>query len=111
MVRIRDIVEFLTERELATHVVWGTQVDRDATVRGVRSDREARVGDLSWISAKVRDSEPERIGAFAGTLLIASDQTAGMVHCVTIASPNPKLAFSLVVQEFFRDLTETRWPT
>jgi UDP-3-O-[3-hydroxymyristoyl] glucosamine N-acyltransferase len=112
MARIRDIVEFLEARGLSARVAWGSGVEADATVSGVRTDQDARGGDLAWLSPKAAAAAPDRVAEFRGSVLIApAEPVAANGAAVVIACENPKLAFTLVVDEFFRELTESAWPT
>lgn len=111
MARIEEIVAFLESRSLAGRIDWAQQVERQAEVRDVRPDRDALPGSLSWISSKAAAAHPDRIASFQGSLLIGPPE-APLAECsaVAISCEKPKLAFSLVVEEFFRHLTETEWP-
>ncbi|MEO8620972.1 MAG: hypothetical protein ABI625_07895 [bacterium] len=111
MTRIAEIVKYLESESLATSVAWPTSIGPDAAIRGICADREATAGDLSWISPRVLREHPERVGAFAGSLLIAPlDSIDQGATSVLVRSGKPKLAFSLAVHRFFDVLTQVAWP-
>lgn len=111
MTRAREIVAFLQEQALSTSVAWPNEASADAIVNGVTEDRQATTGQLAWLSPRVARDHPERLAAFCGTLLICPDTVAeGHSAAIVVGSPHPKVAFSLVVDRFFPDLTRLAWP-
>ena len=112
MALVRDVVDFLQERDLIVRSNRATAGSPDAEVTNVRADRDAGPADLAWMSQKVLDAQPERAEQFKGALLIGPPGLPVPDDCasVRIASQEPKLAFTLVVEQFFGNLVETEWP-
>jgi len=79
---------------------------------GISKDKEAKVGELAWISANEVLKEPERLRKFLGTLLIAPQEinTTGIDLRQIILCKHPKLALIKVVTTFFSSLSATQWP-
>ena len=78
-------------------------------IRGINTDRDAREGDLAWISLEQAKSHPERLPFFRGSLLICPKEIA-LQGLPVIACNRPKLAFIHALNAFFSDLALTTWP-
>ena len=97
MTTIREIVAYLREIGASDAALPGAPAG-DREVSGVATDTAAGAAD------------PARAGRFAGALLIAPRGVAGAGALPVVECDVPKLAFTLVVERFFGDLAETRWP-
>lgn len=93
----------------ADDVHWGD----DAPLHRASPDAEAAEGSLAWVSAKGLKARPERLAAFAGSLLVApQDADASSVPPgVSVARcARPKLAFSVVASALFEADCLPGWP-
>jgi UDP-3-O-[3-hydroxymyristoyl] glucosamine N-acyltransferase len=107
---ISEIVEFLDR--------IGEAPSRSAEVcegrvSAVATDRQAGSADLAWLSPRNAAAEPERAEAFEGALLICPRTCGTRFVSGTgsrVAVARPKRAFVRVLEQFFAESTETRWP-
>ncbi len=113
MTSSREILRFLTDLGLVS-TPEDLRISHDRlTVNCVSAEDEATEGALSWLSPARFKRSPQRIRQFRGAILLAPalvgvQETASGV---AIGCPNPKVAFALVVQEFFPHLLRSPWPT
>jgi UDP-3-O-[3-hydroxymyristoyl] glucosamine N-acyltransferase len=109
MPSVNEILEFLRGGG-GIEITWSGETEwLRKEIVGVSTDGEAGEGDLAWISSKQAKAHPERLESFGGSLLIGPGDAAPE-HIPMIACDKPKLAFILVVDEFFSDLAHTTWP-
>lgn len=83
----------------------------DVAVHSATPDVDARAGSLSWISPRVLAAEPERLAAFAGSVLIAPSgaaelEVSGATVCI---ADSPKLAFTRAVEHALPHLVGDGW--
>jgi UDP-3-O-[3-hydroxymyristoyl] glucosamine N-acyltransferase len=113
MTTAKEILDYL--REAGPAIVQPAEPPQleNTEITGVTTDLSARAGDLSWISPRNASRFPERLLAFNGTILIGPpvgvisgfDKSQAYVEC-----PDPKAAFTSVVDTFFAHLSVTSWP-
>lgn len=85
----------------------------DLRISGPAPESSAGPGTVSWLSTSRLHKAPERISAFGGALLICPADVPGGALGNGWAAPcrRPKLAFSLVLDRFFPELSAWPWPT
>jgi UDP-3-O-[3-hydroxymyristoyl] glucosamine N-acyltransferase len=89
-----------------------TDIDYQQDIVGINTDKEAKKGELAWISKNEVLKEPERLKNFLGSLLITPREidTSCISSQQIIQCEHPKLAFIKVVTTFFSSLSATEWP-
>lgn len=107
------IVEFLESISEVTDVLGDRESLGTTEILRPATDREARDGDVSWISKKRLRRDPNRIAECAGALLLCP---AGAVpeageHSLVVSCHNPRNAMLCVIKEFFSDLAEDGLPS
>lgn len=102
---VRDALAVLGD--LPGTVETGAGGDPDAPLTGVAPDREAGPGDIGWVSA--RHAAPERIEAFAGTLLVLPVGSEARPRSACVVTEAPRLAFSRLVAALFPERLRTDW--
>lgn len=107
----RAVLDFLADRQLLASPVTAS-ASLDQVVTGVARDSAARPGDMSWISPRRLGEISDIVASFGGTLLICPVTDRPFATDALIAPcKNPKVAFSIVVDRFFPELTSTTWPS
>ena len=89
------------------------QAGADRTVTAAAPDREAGPGALAWVSPAGLASDPGRVAAFAGALLVVplGTDVAGVdAACTVVAAAVPKLVFGVAVVLCLPELLGERWP-
>jgi UDP-3-O-[3-hydroxymyristoyl] glucosamine N-acyltransferase len=107
-----DVVEFLLKCRLTeTRLIQGSR--GSLIISGIAEDSRAGQGDLSWISPKVLQEDPTRIGAFRGTVLITpvGANVQDFASSCVVPCERPRLAFAEVVTGLFGELLNDEWPT
>ena len=80
---------------------------------GAAPDAEARTGDAAWLSEGALAGDPGRLGRFGGSLLIAplgADAEAAPTGATVVGAARPRLAFSLLLGQFFAAGADPGWP-
>ena len=83
--------------------------DAGRPLRGVAPDRDARAGDLSWLSPGALAAEPGRVAAFGGAFVVLPTGAAEPPSAFAITE-SPRLVFSRLVAALFPERLRTRWP-
>lgn len=87
--------------------VGAVRLGPETEVADLAPDREAGPGHAAWIAP--RATTPERLAAFAGSLLVADAHPEHVASSVTlIATASPRLVFSRLVAQFFPP--DDGWP-
>jgi UDP-3-O-[3-hydroxymyristoyl] glucosamine N-acyltransferase len=113
MATAAEILAFLRDNAGAQiHPAEGSLLG-DIEVTGASTDAAARPGEIAWISPRNASRFPERLGSFGGTILIGPpletphQMASGQAY---VACPDPKSAFTTVIDTYFVDRTVTAWP-
>ena len=106
----------MTTHALATHLadLPGTSVlalGPDVDLSGAAPDAQAQPGDIAWISPRALGSEPSRMAAFGGSLLVVpADAPPDELPAATVvAASAPKLVFSRAVEAALPHLIGDGW--
>ena len=108
MTTLNEIIRFAELQEGFIGVKGGAE--RTSNVSGIKTDTEASVGDLSWISVKRLSKDPQCLSKFKGALLVTPKIDAALDSgSVFLESKKPKLLFTKIVDRFFNELTQTKF--
>jgi UDP-3-O-[3-hydroxymyristoyl] glucosamine N-acyltransferase len=111
MTTVADVIRFLEQEGLATAPTLDAGTLR-VELRGVAADSAAVPGELSWISPKRFRQGPPDLRAFRGSLLLVPSEgmPAPSESLPVVGCHAPKLAFTRVVDRYFKHLLEVEWP-
>tara|TARA_B110000438_G_C15746558_1_gene621004 strand:+ start:189 stop:1118 length:930 start_codon:yes stop_codon:yes gene_type:complete len=111
VVPFSKILNFITdELNIDFKIISPSDYSEDMKIINMKSDDDAQVGDMSWISKKVVKYHPERINNFKGSLLfIPHSQASISSNSILIESNNPKYVFLMVATNFFSDILVNHW--
>jgi len=109
MPSVHDIIDFLRNISEIEAEWYGATEWLTREIVGINTDRDAREGDIAWISLKQAEAHPERLTSFRGSLLIGP-KNVFFQGAPLIACNEPKLAFIRVMDRFFSNLAHTTWP-
>lgn len=112
MAKLASILRYLQDNHPGCRVVGADPPDASVEVRRVARDDEAAPGDLSWLSPRRAEADPNRVHRFAGTLMICPElvKPEPRSGCWYVLCPKPKLAVIGAIQNFFADLAATDLP-
>lgn len=110
-VMVEKIHAYLKAKELLVSSSHLPTTAMQAVVNTISGLTASAPGALSWVSPKFLQVSPQSLGQFAGVAIIAPADVPVPANCgfSIFKTTNPKLAFSLVVHEFFGDMTSVEY--
>jgi UDP-3-O-[3-hydroxymyristoyl] glucosamine N-acyltransferase len=112
MTSLSEITRYLVQIDESMKIVGDEHTMADKVISNIAPDSIALEGDLAWLSPEKYKKDEDRVKNFSGSLLICGEIVKKRPNSDTILAlcKNPKLALIKVVNQFFSERTQTKWP-
>ena len=108
---VGTVVEYLRAEQLIDEARLPPPAWAQRPITGVATDRTAQAGEVAMLTPKTMARAPERLQAFAGSLLIVPTASVPAdAPAYVVGAEDPKMAVVAVVGRFFPHLVDTEWP-
>ena len=112
MVLISDITDYLIQIDECIKIIGDDHAMTDKIISNITSDKIASEGDCAWLSPKKYENDMDRLKNYSGSLLICGEVAKNRPESGAILAicKHPKLALIKVINKFFSERAQTRWP-